>query len=675
MKKIFLLFAVLLTIVGCKTNETSFKYQGEGNPQLTECSVPSSANFGDSISFGVNVSDIIPLSTLKAELYYGDVLVSSETIRTKENGNYSSKLEVPYLKNIPEASAKLILTATNVGLVTSSEEFSLPLTYCNYPFLTLVGESGDEYRMDKVSGSLYEVTNNFPQKIKAHIVAKSQTASGNDIVFGWEGGSVAPNADGYIPFSNASAGNYTISFDMNSYEANPFVKLYFNNVEMEMENDENYYVVATLQSGSVYELTGIPSFEDWNIDSDFFSRNDAADAQKLTFLPMSGLYKVTANFKHSYLKIEAMSSQTELAVLNADGSGAVWLIGGDSQAKPNIKNASSWNPEAGGLCLARIDDKKYQITFTAGISINAKSFDFKFFHQKSWGGEFNGSKITSTSDLFEANAESGNINLADGKELEMGGVYQITLELTTGSTIDDITAVLSAVKVGDVPVPVAEINFCGKVLTMIDPENFEGVVDLTQDQTLTLTKDGTSILSGAYASVDWIENSKFVPVSGKYKVRVSNITGETSLRFNRLTADGSGEMELQDDGSGAIWAMGWGIGYPSLDSQIGWDPGKAYCMPEVAPKVYQMTGTAGPENGSSIGDLFRFDYMSFKFFGQDGWGFEFTEVLAETAKTLIKNSGNLELADGVNLEQGATYVLTIDCSAGKNSPIINFEKR
>ena len=43
---------------------------------------------------------------------------------------------------------------------------------------------------------------------------------------------------------------------------------------------------------------------------------------------MSGMYKVTANFKHSYLRIEAMKSATELATLNEDGSGAIWAIGG-----------------------------------------------------------------------------------------------------------------------------------------------------------------------------------------------------------------------------------------------------------------------------------------------------------------------------------------------------------
>lgn len=113
--------------------------------------------------------------------------------------------------------------------------------------------------------------------------------------------------------------------------------------------------------------------------------------------------------------------------------------------------------------------------------------------------------------------------------------------------------------------------------------------------------------------------------------------------------------------------MGWGVSSPSNSSQFGWDHGKAYSVAQIAPGKYQFSGFAGPEKGSAIGDRFRTDYLSFKFFGQDGWGFEFSDAnaltLTEGAKAFLKADGNFLLADGVSLEQGAFYVLTIDTNA------------
>lgn len=149
-----------------------------------------------------------------------------------------------------------------------------------------------------------------------------------------------------------------------------------------------------------------------------------------------------------------------------------------------------------------------------------------------------------------------------------------------------------------------------------------------------------------------------------------------TLSAKMVAADGA-ELTLNPDGTGALWMMGWGVGSPSMSGQFGWNPGQAYCMAQVAPGVYQFTGNAGPENGSSTGDRFRYDYLSFKFFHQDGWGGEFgQDALRMTGDTdkLLKNTGNFELADGTQLEEGATYRLTVDLSAGIENGTINMVK-
>lgn len=207
---------------------------------------------------------------------------------------------------------------------------------------------------------------------------------------------------------------------------------------------------------------------------------------------MSGMYKVTANFKHSYLRIEAMKSATEYASLAADGSGnAIWTVGAGI-GKPVIKNGDGWDMGSTGLCLARVADKKFQISLVAGVSINASNFDFKFFWPKDWDkGEFLGKTdasfanpygvLTTTSDLIEI-SDGGNLGLAEGKTLDLGGIYRFTIDVSGGT----MAAVLTVEKVGEQELPPADITVNGTPMAQLDVDNYQLDLDLTQGQTLTL---------------------------------------------------------------------------------------------------------------------------------------------------------------------------------------------
>ena len=172
----------------------------------------------------------------------------------------------------------------------------------------------------------------------------------------------------------------------------------------------------------------------------------------------------------------------------------------------------------------------------------------------------------------------------------------------------------------------------------------------------------------------------FLPVDGKYRV-VANMKQKY---FSVTRMNGDKEATLSDDGHGAIWLMGWGVGSPSLDYQFGWNAGNNYSISEIAPKKYQFTGVEGPEHGSSIGQRFRYDYIGCKFFYQNNWGGELSKnnrlTVVESSKALIKvidegnDDGNIVLADGVTLEEGATYVLTVDLTAGNDKGTVCLEK-
>ncbi|WP_286849543.1 DUF5121 domain-containing protein, partial [Sphingobacterium sp. UBA7253] len=154
------------------------------------------------------------------------------------------------------------------------------------------------------------------------------------------------------------------------------------------------------------------------------------------FKGSTGKYRVTADFNLKYFVVEAMTGN-DLAKLQDDGSGAVWIIG-EGIGKPKVSvNQVGWNTDK-ALCLVPLGNKKYQITVKAGESINSDNINFKFFHQKGWGGEFGGTDLTTTSDIVfvgdgKNGRDSGNLGIKTAKVLETGKTYVFTLDLAAGN--------------------------------------------------------------------------------------------------------------------------------------------------------------------------------------------------------------------------------------------------
>ena len=644
-------------------------------PEMTVVSADASGVYGGKVNFEVTMTDRYALSTLKAQVFFDDEMVAEEVIRTKSDGTYSGSVTLPFYKNIPDGDATLRLVGQNVRFGTTTVERSLAVSRPKPAYLTFI--LGDaEYRMEPTGNDYeYAVTDDFPQKPQGYIATPELDASDSVVTFGYDsesGGVVADSTDA-IPFANSNAGEFTITFNLLTFEGSPFIKLLFGETEMTMVDNDNYSIVTTLTKDRTYTLTGVSDFADWDVDRDFFERADASDPETLTFLPMTGMYKVTANFKHSYLRIEAMKSATELATLGDDGSGAIWAIGGMDVGKPTLKNAASWSPEDGGMCLARVADKKYQLTLVAGISLNASSFDFKFFHQKTWGGEFGGDDITTASDIVKI-SDSGNLGLVEGKTLDLGGIYRFTVDITGGNT----AAVLTVEKVGEQQLPPADITVNGTPMTQLDVDNYQLDLDLTQGQTLTL--GGADAFTPAWINPDFFEAAsatsvKLVPVTGKYRITANLATRVIDALV--LNADGSGLATLSDDGHGAVYFIGYGIGSPAAVNEPGWTTEKGVCVPESAPGIYTMTAQAGLEGSTTLGQRFRVSGWSGKFFRNRGWDGLGTFSLAPGTEAFlsIAGDGNIEIASGVALEEGATYCLTLDVTAGNDKPVLSMVKK
>ena len=156
---------------------------------------------------------------------------------------------------------------------------------------------------------------------------------------------------------------------------------------------------------------------------------------------MTGTYTIKAVFAENGFRIFAGDTK-DPAKLNADGTGAVWIIGDAIFGKPTFVHAQGWWTDTDhALCMAPVADKIYQVTLTVGKQLKAgKSVNFKFFGQAGWGVEFKGTagshwlKTASATFLIgDGNGhDNGNIYLADGAELVDGETYVLTIDCSKG---------------------------------------------------------------------------------------------------------------------------------------------------------------------------------------------------------------------------------------------------
>lgn len=424
-----ILFGLLLT-VSCSNNDNN---DAPGKPVMTSETSFSSAMFGDSLAFKMKVSDEgnIPLSTLKAQLYFGDELVSSTTIRTKSYQEYAGKIYIPFYKSIPNGKATLKFVLQNIHFTKVEQSYSLALTRPDYDHLTLVTEKYGNLTMTRVGLNQYSVTGYFDMKVKGYIQAPAMGSNGNVVNFGWEDKAITQGSTSPITFTNTRAGQYTITFNTLTYEGSPFLNLKFDGQSMTMADENNYYVDKTFTQGQTISTDGIDLSSIW-IDPDFFKLNNDGT---LTFVPVTGEYKVTLNYQYNYLRVEAMKNGSPASLNTADGSGAIWIIG-EGCGKPSVAdNQVGWSTD-NALCMAQVSPAVYQATFVAGQQIATNTINFKFFDEKGWTSNLS-SIISTTSDvIFVGNGsngrDSGNLGIVAGKTLTAGKTYVFTVTFAAG---------------------------------------------------------------------------------------------------------------------------------------------------------------------------------------------------------------------------------------------------
>ena len=669
------LFALGAIMVACKDDDM----KNPGNPVMDVTGNLGNACFGDTLRFDVKASDSqVPLSTIHAELYFDSELVAEQVIRTKVSGEtYPVAIYVPYIANIPDGTATLKLWLQNINFTITEKIYSVKIEHADYPYLTFVSDEGTQYTMQRVSMYNYEVTDNFEAQMPGKIVAPAAGGATDEVIWGYEGGEIKVNGSKSIPFTNAGAGNYTISFNTFTMEGAPFTSYTLNDNLFEQISDDVYQVdINNLAKGDPLTLDGFPNFEEWWLNPDYFEANSDGT---YSFMAYDGNYRFIANTKLKYFQVVKLVAGAP-GTLSQDGTGLPWILG-DNIGYPSLSNAPGWNPGQ-GIPMAPQSDKVYQVTVVGGRNINVSQINFKIFGQDGWGTEFTSSMLTSQSDLIAVGDgtgghDNGNLYLKDGVELEANTIYVITLDCSNG--IDN--AILTTEIAGENQFEQKPISINGKEMNTADNSTYSLVVELNQGEAINFSGD-INIME-LYIDPDYFsgtaDNLTFIPVSGYYNV-VVNKERECIYAY-RCNENGSA-MKLQDDGSGAIWIIGEGVGNPSLAYQIGWTPENGYCMPEVSPKVYKFTAQAGEALSNVPGQRIQANSVNFKFYYINQWDngeFGGDNLLTETGTasefiTVGQSDGNIHLASGVSLNIGDTYLITIDLSEGVENGTINFEK-
>lgn len=676
MKHNFLKISSIILFAGAVSISCVREEQPTGSsdgPTVTIVEAPESALMGDALPYKVKIEDDNALSTLEVKLLFDETVVASQSIRTKEAGEYEGSLEIPFLKDIPDGTATLCFTATNTALAKTDLDQNVSVARPVFEYLTLKAEDGSEYKMEKTeTAHLYSVEGNFPGTLNAKIETPAFGTAGKTLTFAWNVSEIAVGDYEYIPFTGDASSKYTISINTLTFQAAPFTEHSVNEVSAKIDEAEtahkNYSAVVNLkQNEEVKVASNQLDFTDWIIDPDFLESTGTPGTYK--FLAVDGLYKVIFETEKKFFRIERMDNESKTGTYAV--SGAVWMIGNDF-GKPICSGHSWWTDDS--YCFAEVSKGVHQMTLVAGTQIKTGAIDMKIFHGAGWNdGEFGGGTLTTDSDLIALNKDSGNIALAEGKTLDLGGIYRFTLDVTE--------KVLHFEKIGQNDVESKDVKVNGATLTD-DGSAYIGVASFKKGENITIS--GIDDITEYYIDPDYVNGYAFKAADGDYKVTLNHV-GHKYVTFSKM----KDETTTATIDEHAIWLMGWGVAHPVMNKQIGFTPGSAYAMAEVEDMVFEFSGTAVADehDDTTIGGRFRTDYLSFKYYGQDAWGREKGKILnekvantvklTERAAALIKDAGNFELADGVSLEAGATYVLRIDLSktATEGIETIDFYKK
>lgn len=404
-----------------------------GDPAISVSAIGTTP-MGQQLQFNVNCTDKkgTALSTLKAELLFSDEVVDQTTIRTKTEGDYQVSLDVPFMQYIPNGDAKVRLTLQNVTTSQTVVEVTAPVERPHFSDLQFVTADSTVYEMTEGDDYNYSVTINTAQTaFKGRFVTRDGLWQ-----FGSNGSEIALGGSGNIDFQTANAGEVEVAFNTRDYTFGPYEEI---KIAPLMFTETDNVITREMVQGRQYAIGGSVA-DDWFVDNDFFEKNDD---DTYTFMAIDGTYTLTAYANYQFLQVYAGTKEAP-ATIQPDGTGGLWVIGGNGINKPYLSSKNNngwWTGTEWDQPVAQIRPKVYQLTLTVGRQLSATDVNFKFFGQPDWGTEFKGDgtsdyNLTCQSGIFgvgDGNGhDNGNVYLKDGATLNDGDTYVFTVDLTAG---------------------------------------------------------------------------------------------------------------------------------------------------------------------------------------------------------------------------------------------------
>lgn len=473
MKRIFqVLFLALIAIGYTACQPDSFREVfPKGDPQVTANMLTKDVNFGSgSISFEVTITEKeTPLSTLAIKVIVGMNVIASEEVRTpdlmfKDTFTYA----IPFGPNMPEGEpVKVYLTATNVEGTTKDlilndcigHRPALETMYVMPPTIDYK-PLGKGKQMTWDGEKFTAVDLGYPKSIEcllAVVGTKFGRVDWNYPVLGMLNGQLSLITEEQFNAGEATpivlANDNIESIDTITFDPLTF-DLYFGGKVAQPVSALDVNVDLAEVAGKTYRYSKI--FFDPTIEVTINGVSNMATAYNLDYMEVNsnnvvkflgekGMYDVYYLPEEDYIVVEPLKDAVYPNVM--------WMTGvgfGLPVAAPKTQGGWGFDNLGQYIACRTVAPKVYQFTAYMKNGVNADfetygSLNFKFFHQKGWGGEEVGGNYEQiglpiqgvgpeglTKVNGDTGAEAGNWIAATQEEFE--GIYRITLDQNNFTT-------------------------------------------------------------------------------------------------------------------------------------------------------------------------------------------------------------------------------------------------
>lgn len=472
MKRIFQILLVAFVLVGytsCQPDSYRKVYP-EGKPVMEAQLLTNDVKFGeDSIAFSVTITETqTPLSTLSIKVIVGINVIANEEIRTPDYSYTNTFVyPVPFGPNMPEGElVKVYLTATNVEGTTTDIIISecvghrptIETLYIMPPTIQYkpLGK-GQQMQLDGEQFVAYDLA--YPKSIEcllAVVGTKFGRVDWNYPVFGIINNQIAPITQ--EQFESGEATSITLSNDafqtIDTIRFNPMTfELYFGGKVAQPVSKLDVMTDLAEVAGKPYRhakiffdpalevtITGVSNLATaYNMD---YMEHQGGDVVK--FLAEKGMYDVYYFAEQDYIVVDPLADAVYPNVMWVTGVGF-----GHPTAEPTTTGGWGFDNPGQYIACRTIAPKVYQFTayFLNGENADFAdygSLNFKFFHQKGWGGEEVGGNYTQVGLNIHGVDSEGLTKLNGDTGCEKGnwiatkepfeGVYRVTLDQNNMTT-------------------------------------------------------------------------------------------------------------------------------------------------------------------------------------------------------------------------------------------------